>query len=412
MTAETSIYAGGLILLLVVSGFCSGSEAVFFSQSPLDLRRMMQRHPATGKRVHALLAAPTRLLSAILILNTIVNVSAAAVCYRLFLLLRLPAAEMTSALVITVLLLVFGEYGPKRLALLLPGPGARISAPVWPALILLVSPLRWLLEHITRAFEPFLRVRPQNLNGEELKTVLDLSGQEGIIDAEEFSLIKAIISLETLKASDVMTPRVDLVGLDLESDPDTFLPQARAARRKYLLLYRGRMDDVAGLLDVRRFLLDPQHRVDAATVPPMYVPESVPLNRLLGRLQKSRQRVAVVVDEYGGTAGVITRGAILERISGEIYHELSRPRPVFQEAGPYRWLVDANFSLEELNHKLRLRLSAEGADRLAGWITSHAGGLPAEGETLDAQGVRITVLKVEQKRVTLAQIEKREDADE
>ena len=412
MTPATVIDGGILVLLLVASGFCSGSETVFFSQSPLDLRRLMQRHPATGRRVHALLAVPTRLLSTILILNTVVNISAAAVCYRLFRQLNLHPAEALSALTITVLLLIFGEYGPKRLALLLPGPLARLSAPAWFLLIRVVTPLRWILERITRAFAPFLRARPQNLNGDELKTVLDLSGQEGIIDAEELSLIKAIISLETLRASDVMTPRVDLIGLDLQDPPSSFVDQARAARRKNLLLYRGQMDEVVGFLDVRRFLLDPQHRVEAATVPPMYVPESVPLNRLLGRLQKSRQRMAVVVDEYGGTAGVITRGAILERISGEIYHELSRPRPVFQEAGPHRWLVDANFSLEELNRKLRLRLSAEDVDRLAGWITSHAGGLPAEGETLEAQGVRVTVLKVAERRVTLAQIEKREDADE
>jgi CBS domain containing-hemolysin-like protein len=118
--------------------------------------------------------------------------------------------------------------------------------------------------------------------------------------------------------------------------------------------------------------------------------------------------LAVVVDEYGGTSGVITRGDILERIAGEVYHELSRPRPVFQEAGPGRWLVDAGFSLTDVNRRLGLDLSAEGADRLAGWAAYHAGHLPAPNEVVEAQGCRVTVLKTDRNRITLAQVEKTE----
>jgi CBS domain containing-hemolysin-like protein len=166
------------------------------------------------------------------------------------------------------------------------------------------------------------------------------------------------------------------------------------------------VDEVEGFLDVRKFLLDPLHRVDQARLPPYHVPENVPLNQLLAQFQREKRRIAVVVDEYGGTAGVVTRGDILEEITGEIYQELNRPRALFQPAGPGRWLVDAQISLGEINRRLHVELEAEGADRLAGWITAQIGHLPEKDDVVTGQGVRVTVLQTLKLRVTLAQVEK------
>ena len=268
------------------------------------------------------------------------------------------------------------------------------------------APVRVVLERLTRALEPLFRPHGRTLSEEEFQTVLDISGEEGILNADELAMIKSVIMLDDLQASDVMTPRVDLIGLDLEEDPATFAERARASRRNFLLLYRGQMDSVEGFLDVRRFLLDPEHRVEAARLPGYFVPESTSLNRLLTQFQAEQRRIAVVVDEYGGVAGVITRGDILEEITGEIYQELNKPRPLFQAAGPQRWLVDANFSLEELNRKLGLHLEAEGVDRLAGWIAHQEGHVPEKDDVVTGQGVRVTVLQTLRLRVTIAQIEK------
>jgi putative hemolysin len=203
-----------------------------------------------------------------------------------------------------------------------------------------------------------------------------------------------------------MTPRVDVMGLDLDALPENLGERLLEVPYKCLLLYRGDMDHVEGFLDVRKFLLDPTPRIESARLPPFFVPETAPLNRLLADFQRHRVRAAVVVDEYGGTAGLVTRGDILEEITGDIYDELGRPRPLFQEAGPHRWLVDPTLSLDDLNRRLRLDLEAEGADRLAGWIAHHLGRLPEEGDVVETQGVRVTVLKAEKARLLLAQIEK------
>ena len=398
------------LVLLCASAFFSSSETSFFSLNPLQVRRLTQRNAAGGKRVHDALANPTRLLSTILIGNTIVNVAIAAIGYDMVRRL-VPAGfgALVAIPVVTALLVIFGEAGPKRLGLKLAERLAPGYARVLNALAIAFTPLRLGLEKLTATFETVFRPRGRGMSEDEFKTVLEIGNEEGILNADELAMIKSIIQLEDMKTSDVMTPRVDIIGLDLDEDPAGFVAKAQAARRNNLLLYRGELENVEGFLSVRRFLLDPEHRVDRAREEAFFVPETTPLNRLLLQFQNEHRRIAVVVDEYGGIAGVVTRGDILEEITGEIYQELNKPRPLFQPAGPNRWLMDANFSLEELNRKLGLHLDAEGVDRLAGWIGHHLGHLPEKDDIVAAQGVRVTVLQTQRLRVTLAQLEKLPD---
>ncbi|MBP7829984.1 MAG: HlyC/CorC family transporter [Kiritimatiellae bacterium] len=400
------ILAIALVVLMICSGFFSSSETVFFSLNPLALRRVTQRNPTIGAWIHNLLAQPTRILSTVLIGNTIVNVGIAAIGFLLADRFFPGRGEAVSIPVVTVALVIFGEAGPKRVGLLHAERLALWYAPVMVLLIRVLAPLRFLLERLMKSFEPLFRPRGRTLSEEEFETVLEISQEQGILNADELAMLKAIVDLEDLKPGDVMTPRVDLVGVDLGDESATWIETARKARRNFLLLYRGQVDNVEGFLDVRKFLLDPEHRLEAARLPPFFVPANTPLNQVLMQFQRDRLRIAVVVDEYGGVAGVITRGDILEEITGEIYNELSKPRPLFQQAGPHRWLVDANISLEEINRKLRLHLRAEGADRLAGWIAARAGHIPVQDDVVEADGARVTVMQTIRRRATLAQVEK------
>lgn len=398
------------VILLAASAFFSSSETIFFSLNPLQVRRLTQRNPAGGKRVHDILNNPTRLLSTILIGNTIVNVVIAAVGYQIAKGFAPRFAEIVAIPTVTALLIVFGEAGPKRLGLRMAESLATVYAPALNGLTRIFTPLRLLLEQLTKSFETVFRKRSRGMSEDEFKTVLEIGNEEGILNADELAMIKSIIQLEDMNASDVMTPRVDIVGLDLDEDHSRFVEIAQTARRKFLPIYRGELETVESFLNVRRFLLDPEHRLDQAREEAFFVPETTPLNRLLLQFQNERQRSAIVVDEYGGVAGIVTRGDILEEITGEVYQELNRPRPLFQPAGPRRWLMDANFSLEELERKLGLQLEAEGADRLAGWIAHHLGRLPEKDDVVEAQGVRVTVLQTQRLRVTLAQLEILPDA--
>jgi putative hemolysin len=403
----TLVYGIALCLLLLGSAFCSSSETVFFSLDPIRLRRLTERHPHGGARVHALLAQPTRLLSTILVLNTAINVSAAMIAFRLTVrLMGEHHAEEVAIVVFTFILLIFGEYGPKHVGLRFTERLALSYAVPLNLLAIALTPLRWGLERITRGLERFFRPAGTKLSNEELATALHVGEREGLIDEEEFSMIQAIIGLEKKNAADVMRPRTELIGLDLNADPRSFPDIVRRARRRHLLLYRDMLENVEGFLDCRKYLLDPEHRIEAARLPAYYIPENLPLNRLLLQFQKERRRIAVVVDEYGSVSGLVTRGDILEEISGEVYQELSRPRPVFMESGPGRWIVDASLPLDDLNERLHLKLSADDADLLSGWVAYHAGHVPAENESVEAQSIRVTVLKAERSRVTLVQLER------
>ncbi|MDR0994387.1 MAG: hemolysin family protein [Verrucomicrobiota bacterium] len=396
------------LCLLGASAFFSSAETAYFSIDPIQLRRIHQQQPALGEKLRLILANPSRLLSTILIGNTLVNIALSNVGYVLVRVWGIPAGldKLAAIPSITILLILFGEIGPKNVGLLYTTTLVRLYGPALRFCDRVLTPLRYLLEVISRQLAAWFLPTGKTLSEEEFETVLDISGEEGVLNADELAMVKAIVDLEDLRASDIMTPRVDFLGLDLEDEDETPLEIARKARRNFLILYRSHFDEIAGFLDVRKYLLDPAHSIAAATLPPVFVPESVPLNRLLTRFQQEKMRLAIVVDEYGGAAGLVTRGDILEEITGDIYNELSKPRPVFQTAGPHAWLVDANISLEEINKKLRLHLEAETSDRLAGWIAEHLGSVPKQDDVVEAQGVRVRVMQTMKLRVTLAHIEK------
>ena len=400
------LLALAFLALLACSAFFSSAETAYFSIDPIQLRRINEKRPASAERLRAILANPTRLLSTLLIGNTLVNIALSNVGYEIACRWVPAYSELVAIPAVTLLLVFFGEVGPKNIGLFytsalvrLYGPGLRFAEK-------LLGPLRFVLDLVSRRLAPLFRPMGKTLSEEEFETVLDISREEGVLNADELAMIKAIVDLEDLHASDIMTPRVDFIGIDLDDPGADPVAIARKARRNFLILYRGQFDEIAGFLDVRKFLLDPAHSVSAATVPPVFVPESVLLNRLLTRFQKDKVRIAIVVDEYGGVAGIVTRGDILEEITGDIYNELSKPRPIFQSAGPYAWLVDANISLEEINRKLRLDLQAETSDRLAGWITERLGSVPKQDDVVQAQGVRVRVMQTIRLRVALAHIEK------
>jgi len=399
-----------LVLLLGCSAFFSSAETALFSLNPIQIHRIRRAHPNAARRVQSLLAAPTRPLSTILLGNTLVNVAASVVGFALaehtVAIHRLPiSAEAIAIPVMPLLLLIFGEVAPKRFAMAHPERLAVVYSPILTVVARLLAPLRMMLEAITRALEHHFRPHRKGLTEEEFRSVIDASQKEGILDSEERSMVDGIIRLEDIETRDVMTPRVDLTGIDLDDPPESYEETVRRARVRYLPLYRENLDQIDGFLDVRRYLLDPAHRLPEATIAAFHVPETAPLNTALAMFQKQRKRVAIVVDEYGGTAGLITRGDVLEEISEEVENEYGEKKPMFESLGNNKWLVDGTTSLEDINYELGTKLDDEGADRIAGWVMAQAEHLPRPGEQVEAQGCRATVRQIRKQRITLVLLE-------
>jgi putative hemolysin len=401
-----AIESGVLVFLFLWSAFFSATETAFFSLDPVRLHRIKRTRPRASEKIEGILAAPTKLLSTILIGNTLVNVCVASLGYAVIDKLVPAYEEFVSISLVAFLLMILGEVAPKRFAIRHAEQLAVHSASLVRALIALFCPMRVVVEAATRLFRRQFRQRSGTLTESEFLTAVDVSEKEGELAEEERTMVDGIIRLENSRASDVMTPRVDLVGLGLNDTAAAHDTVIRNTRFRYLPLYRGTMDHIEGFVDVSKYLLGTDRQIAAATIPPFHVPETAPLDMLLAEFQREHRRIAVVADEYGGTAGIITRGDILEEIVDYVGDERDERKRCFEPSGRNRWLVDGTTSLEEVNYRLELNLNAEGADRLAGWVTAVAERIPKVGDVIAAQNCQIIVVRVKKHRVTLVEIEK------
>lgn len=392
------------VLLLLASGFFSSAETALFSLDPHEINSIGEKKPVHSLRLRRLLDQPTRLLSTILIGNTIVNVELWIVG-AVFLGKVGVASETLQVGILTLLTVIFGEYGPKRLAIV--NHTRMACAYARPLLILerILTLPRKLLESATSRFSHSFRPSGHILTRAEYDTLMEAGGESGTLDDHEHKMVRAILSLERQSAADVMTPRVDLEGVDLAETKPDFVSAARKCGVRHLVLYREQLDRIEGLLDVRSFLLDPARDLKAATLKPFYVPEFCTLDKLLTQMLTNRIRVAVVVDEYGGTAGLITRGDILEELTGEMDPD-DNDSLVCEHLTETAWLLDGQTHLLDVERLTGLHLEAETADRLAGWFVEQAEHIPVHNEIITGPGYRAMARQVRQHRIVLVLLER------
>ncbi|MDD4737470.1 MAG: hemolysin family protein [Kiritimatiellae bacterium] len=399
-----------LFLLLACSGFFSSAEVAFFSLTPQQLRRLNKEKPDVTRRIQLALNKPQSLLSSILIGNTLVNICTSVVAYSMIRSLGFAHAEGITIPIITILLLIFGEIGPKRIAIHRNEFLASHYAGVLLVVMRATTPIRLLLEQITHTFRHLFHAKAKELSEEEYETLVEMSQDAGVLDQNEADLVKSIMRLEDLEAGDIMTSRMDIIGIDLDTEAANLDQIIRKTRVPRMVLYRNNLDNIESILNVRAYLLDPRHRIEQAIAPPFYIPKCARLNRLLEDFQSRRDRIAIVVDEYGGTEGIVTRGDILEEIAGDVGNEHSYQALQIEPLAPDHWLVDGQISLEDLNEELDLDLKADASDRLAGWISKQAERLPRPGDTVTAQGCRAVVRQMRRHRITLVELSKLEAA--
>ena len=384
-----------LIILFVLSAFFSSAETVLFSLTGSQREKIRGRSAADDKRIGKCLSDKPVLFSTLLVGNTFVNFAISSIGYCVFDRL-LPGKGWIAVPVMTVLLLLFGEITPKRLALRYTGE----LAPTYSRLLLfwraVLYPFNKVLRWSSKAFAPALARERRALSDDELISVMEVAAERGDISSADAEMIEGVLRLSELCANDEMTPRVDIVGYDIDllGDPssDRQLP---ATHHRWLPAYRRSPDNIEGIYDAKTGMIG-----DA-----LFVPETVTLDDLLTTFAKSGREIAVVTDEYGGTAGIITPNDILELIIGPQVFDSPDAEPKLTKKGDKVWEVDGRVSLDEINRELDLELEAEDADRLSGWVQFHAERIPHVGQQIEADGVLATVLKRRHRRVTLVRLE-------
>ena len=381
--------------LLALSAFFSSSETVLFSLTGSQRARIRERSAKADARIGRCLSDKSVLFSTLLVGNTFVNFIISTVGYCLFDNLGFDGSGLLALPVMTVLLLIFGEITPKRLALRY----AEKIAPTCARLLwfwrTILTPFNFVLRSSSRAFSAALERERRALSDNELVSVLEAAAEHGDITVADAQMVEGVLRLSELCANDEMTPRVDIDGYDMDLGEQARADALANAKHSHLPVFRRTPDAIEGVIDVKTGKIE-----DA-----LFVPETVALDDLLETFAKSRRQIAVVLDEYGGTAGIITPNDIIELIVGPGVFANPNQEPAIVRKGPNVWEIDARASLDEINRELDIELEAEDADRLSGWVQFHAERLPHVGQEIEADGCRATVLKRRRRRVTQVRLE-------
>lgn len=385
-----------LVVLFLLSAFFSGCETMLFSLTGVQRARIRAHSPKADERIGRCVEDSATLLSTLLVGNTFVNFAIATVGYGVFTDAFPAWGGVVAVPVMTVALLLFGEITPKRLALRY----AEQLAPTCAGFLLFVrtvlTPFNKVFALMSRVFAAKLKRERRALSDVEIVSVLDAISEQGAFSSVDAEMIEGVLRLSELHANDEMTPRVDVVGYDLELPEEERNKVLDTACRAYLPVYKRTLDDVTGIISKKT------RKIENA----LFVPEQITLDDLLERFHSSHKPLAVVTDEYGGTAGIITLNDVLEIIIGPgVFANTDDEPSITRCAEKHVWEIDGRVSLDEINRELGIELEAGDADRLAGWIAYHSESIPNVGEFILADGCRATVLERKRRRVVRVKLE-------
>jgi putative hemolysin len=394
--------------LLALSAFFSATEISLFSLSKLQVRRLRADHPSRGQLIAELLETPQRLLSTILFGNTLVNIAGAVVGYDI---LQRTIPRHADALVVpvmTLLILICGEVTPKAIVIRRPEVFALpLSAAIngvehGTRLVrrFFEAASEWIVQRIEQfRFFSSTRARSSAPTTDEYRTLLSVSERAGIVRREERDMVNKILALDKMMVRQIMTPRVDMQCIEDNLTPDEMAAAVRAIKHRRVPIIHDSPDTVEGILNVKEFLIDPHRELDAAVELPNFVPDTMSVGKLLKSFRKQEHPVAIVVGEYGGTAGLVTLEDILEEIVGEIEDEFDNSEIMIQKLAERRWLINGKSRLDLVNEQCGLRLEAAGVETIAGWMIAKLGSLPKDGERVRVDNICATARKVVKNRV-------------
>ncbi|MGR5066574.1 HlyC/CorC family transporter [Photobacterium sp. DNB22_13_2] len=402
---STGILFSLLILLLVISGYFSGSETGMMALNRYKLRHLANQGHRGAKRVEKLLSRPDRLIGLILIGNNLVNILASAIATILGMRLYgdMGVAIATGAL--TLVVLVFAEVTPKTLAALYPERVSYASSVVLQLLMKLLYPLVWFVNGITNGFLILLGLRVDHandgkLNSEELRTVVNEAG--GLIPRRHQDMLLSILDLENVTVEDLMVPRSEIAAINVNDDWKSIVRQLSHSAHGRIVLFRDNIDEVVGMLRVReayRLMMDKndfsKENLLRAADEVYFIPEGTPLNIQLLKFQRNKERIGLIVDEYGDIQGLITLEDILEEIVGEFTTSISPT--LAEEITPQpdgSLMIEGSANIRDLNKSLNWVLPTDGPRTLNGLILEHLEDIPDSQISIEVSGYQMEIIEV------------------
>lgn len=396
-----------LIILLMLSAFFSSAETALTTVNRIRIRSLADDGSKRAKTVLKITDNSGKMLSAILIGNNIVNVAAASITTSLAYSLGGSAVAIANA-VITVAILLFGEITPKTTATIHAEKLALIYAPIISIFMKIMTPVIFIINGLSNAVLLLLRIDPnaknQTMTENELRTIVDVSHEDGVIESDEKEMIYNVFDLGDAKAKDVMVPRVHVTFADVNTTYEELIEIFREDKFTRLPIFEDSTDNVIGTINMKDLLLfdnTKEFHIRDILREAYFTYEYKNISELLVEMREASFNIAIVLDEYGDTAGLITLEDILEEIVGEIHDEYDENEEDFiKEIGEREYMIEGSTNLDDLNDRLDLQLESEDYDSLGGFIIEHLDRLPGEGDSITTEdGLRLVVESLDKNRI-------------
>ena len=401
-----------MVVLVLLSAYFSATETAFSAVNKTKIKTLAEKENKSARRVLKLLDKYDRLLSTILIGNNIVNIALSSIATVFFINVVMKGDDLAptvSTLVTTVVVLIFGEITPKSLAKDFPERFAMFSSSFIQLLIYILLPLNVLFSLWKKLVSKLIKKKEDEdkMSQEELLMLVEEVEQEGSIDENEGDLLRNAIEFRERRASDILTHRMDLEAVSVDATKEDIAEKFSSSQFSRLLVYRDSIDTIVGAIHLKDFFGKDgvtEKTLDELMTSVVYVQHSERINDLLMQMQKNKTHIAVVLDEYGGTLGIVTMEDILEELVGEIWDEHDEVEEDFEELGEDRYLVDCSVNLDEFAEKFDMDIESE-SGTLSGFVMEKFGGVPEEGEIYSDENMTIIVQEKDVQRITKVEVE-------
>ena len=402
MDSSTISMTVAIVLLVMMSAYFSATETAFSCLNKIRMKSRAESGDHRAALAMDLVEDYDRLISTILIGNNIVNITASTVGTVLFTKLYAAYGPTVSTVVLTLVVLIFGEISPKSLAKEHAESFAMFSAPILRVFLLVLRPLNFLFSQWKRLLNMiFHPSEDQGITEEELITMVSEAENEGGLDQHESQLIRSAIEFGDLEAGDILTPRVDIVAVEDSASMEEIAAVFAESGYSRLPVYHKDVDDIVGVIHEKDFnaaRYRGQGNISGCITPVHYTTANADLGLLLRTLQKEKTHMAIVVDEYGGTEGLLTMEDILEELVGEIWDEHDEVVESFRKQSDGSFLVAAGADLSDLYDLFSIKGDCD-ASTVSGWVIDQLGRLPLVGDHFQAEGLDVTVTMVDHRRV-------------
>ena len=408
-----------MVICVILSAYFSATETAFSSLNRTRLKAIAEKGNKRADLALKLEDNYDKLISTILIGNNIVNITLTTLSTLLFVsLLNGELGATVSTVVSTIVVLIFGEITPKSIAKDMPEKFAIFSAPIIKTLIWLFTPLNLIFALWKKLVSLIFKVeKEENMAQEELLLMVEEAQQEGDLDEDEGDLLRNAIEFNDLKAEDILTHRVNLEGVPVGATKEEIAELFTETRFSRLLVYEESIDNIVGVIHQKDFYVGNgviDGDVSEIVSPPLFIHKSENVNDLLKLLQKEKSHIAIVIDEYGGTLGIVTMEDILEELVGDIWDEHDEVIEDFQQVEENIYIVDCAVNFDDFCDRFDIETETDSVS-LGGWVMEQLGKIPDNGDSFEFENLFITVTETDSHRVEKVKVvinEKLDDEDE